>query len=293
MPNLFLSHSSVDKPFVEKLAKDLGKIGINIWYDKWEIKVGDSITWKIENGIRENEFFCIVLSPESMNSEWVMSELGAAWSKQMTTKKIGVLPILYRDCNIPSFLVDRKYADFRKDYDKGLEELLNVFGIEITETISGNNWRKFIGKHNVDWKFYQVKEFEKLVTILVDRAHEYKWSAWVGGTKNPLSITLSTSHNGEGKYITIKLKTGTYMTSLCEEINPNRIKSSDFTNYVGNSINECEEFVWRHMEDFKREHGDPVGTPFYHSHKYVKIEETVQSTKEFVKKFNWYKGDKL
>lgn len=293
MPNLFLSHSSIDKPFVEKLANDLRKIGINIWYDKWEIKVGDSITWKIESGIRENEFFGIVLSPESMSSEWVMSELGAAWSKQMVTKKVGVLPILYRDCNIPSFLVDRKYADFRTDYGKGLEELLNVFGIEITETISENNWRRFIGKRNVDWKFYQIKEFEKLVTVLVDRAREYNWSAWVGGTKNPLSITLSTPYKGERKYVSIKLKTGAYVTTLCEEINPNRIKPSDFTNYVGNSINECEEFVWRHMEDFKMEHGNPVGKAFYHSHKHVKTEEIAQSTKELVKKFNWYKGDKL
>ena len=31
-------------------------------------------------------------------------------------KKIIVLPILYRDCELPQFLSDRKYADFRSDY---------------------------------------------------------------------------------------------------------------------------------------------------------------------------------
>jgi len=93
-----------------KLAKDLKRIGVNVWFDKWEIRVGDSITWKIEEGIRENEFLGIVLSPESLSSEWVKSELGAAWSKQMKTKKIVVLPILYRECNIPLFLADRKYS---------------------------------------------------------------------------------------------------------------------------------------------------------------------------------------
>jgi hypothetical protein len=292
MPNLFLSHSSVDKPFVEKLANDLIRIGVNVWFDKWEIKVGDSITWKIEEGIRENEFFGVVLSPESMNSEWVMGELGAAWNKQMRTKKIGVLPILYRDCDIPSFLTDRKYADFRTEYNDGFQELANVFGIKMIDTISESNWRKFIGKSGAEWKKYQEIEFEKLVTILVDRAYEYNWSAWVGGTKNPLSITLSISHNFEGKHISIRLRGGKYIASFNRERNPNRIKPSDFTDYVGNSINECEEFVWRHMEDFKIKYGNPIETPFYHTYKRIKNEETTQLVSDFVKKTNWYKGDK-
>lgn len=43
MSSIFLSHTSLDKPFVEKLAKDLKRIGINVWFDKWEIKIGESI----------------------------------------------------------------------------------------------------------------------------------------------------------------------------------------------------------------------------------------------------------
>lgn len=42
MPTIFLSHTSIDKPFVEKLARDLQRLGISVWYDKYEIKVGES-----------------------------------------------------------------------------------------------------------------------------------------------------------------------------------------------------------------------------------------------------------
>ena len=56
MPSIFLSHASVDKPFVEKLAKDLKRIGVNVWFDNWSIKIGESITWQVEEGIRENEY---------------------------------------------------------------------------------------------------------------------------------------------------------------------------------------------------------------------------------------------
>jgi len=86
MPSLFLCHASVDKPFVEKLANDLKGAGVNVWFDQWNIRVGESITWKIDEGIRENEYLSIVMSPESVNSEWVKTELGAAWNKQMATR---------------------------------------------------------------------------------------------------------------------------------------------------------------------------------------------------------------
>ena len=50
---IFLSHSSKDKEFVRKLADDLKTYGLSVWFDEWEIKVGDSITNKISQGIDE------------------------------------------------------------------------------------------------------------------------------------------------------------------------------------------------------------------------------------------------
>ncbi len=150
MPSVFLSHTSVDKPFVEKLANDLRRVGINVWFDKWEIKVGKSLTWKIEQGIRGNEHLIIVLSPEAISSAWVRSELGAAWARQMQQQKVFVLPILYRDCDIPLFLLDRKYADFRNNYQDGFKELAGVLGVRATETISVDNWRIFAKARSVN-----------------------------------------------------------------------------------------------------------------------------------------------
>lgn len=46
MPTIFLSHTSIDKPFVEKLARDLQRLGISVWYDKYEIKVGRIAIWR-------------------------------------------------------------------------------------------------------------------------------------------------------------------------------------------------------------------------------------------------------
>lgn len=293
MPNLFLSHTSVDKPFVEKLAKDLKRIGVNVWFDKWEIQVGDSITWKIEDGIREKEYLGIVLSPEALASEWVKSELGAAWSKQMKSKKIGVLPILYRACDIPHFLADRKYANFQNDYQTGLEELAAALNIKNIETLSEENWRKFVGDTSVDWRAFKEKEYSNLVTVLVDMAKKYNWSVWTGGTKNPYSITCSALINRDKKdCISIKLCGTKYMAAFTDEYNPNHLRSSHFDCYIGNSVEECEEAAWRKMEDFKNKYGNPTEKAYYSTTKFglMKSHETISKlANEFIQKFDWYK----
>ncbi len=308
MSSIFLSHTSVDKPFVEKLAKDLKRIGVEVWYDKWQISVGESITWKIESGIRENEYLGIILSSEALQSEWVKSELSAAWVKQMKSRKVFILPILYRECDIPLLLADKKYADFRSSYDDGLQTLARVFGIKDTDTVSIENWRLFTNKRDVDWKKYKVMEFESLVTTLVDRAIEYNWSSYVGGTANPFSIQLHAGisepqgtfgnqvvHKYISKYVTFKLKphTNSYWTTAKEEYNPNHFKSGDFDIYVGNTINACDEYLWRAMEDFKDQYGNPKEKPVHFINKFTKSDDWTEAARGFMKKLHWYKGNKL
>lgn len=296
MPSIFLSHTNIDKPFVEKLAQDLKKLGINVWFDKWNIKVGDSITWRIEEGIRENEFLGIVLSQEALQSEWVKSELSATWVKQMQVRKVIILPILYRDCNIPLFLADRKYADFRCDYQSGFEELIHVLGIKNSNILTEENWRKVAKNKTKDWKFFRELEFERLVTTLVDRAIEYNWSSWVGASKKPFSITLSAFIDRERRQsISIKLdgKTYAYMAHLGSEINVNDLRSDDFSIYVGNTINECEEFIWRKMEDFKNRNGNPTEKAHHFVEKLLGKNKRNDFVSKIIKDLRWYKGDKI
>lgn len=295
MSSIFLSHTSIDKPFVEKLARDLKRIGINVWFDKYEIKIGDSITWKIEDGIRENEYLGIVLSPEALNSEWVKSELGAGWVKQMQSQKVFVLPIYYRACKIPYFLADRKFADFRTDYEQGFQELASIFGIEETDAITQDNWRKFTKNKKVDWKKFKIREFESLVTTLVDRAVEYNWSAWVGGTANEFSITFYARTKEERKAVSIKLvgENNAYKSTLKDVYNPNHLKVKDFDDYIGNSVDSCEEYLWRIMQDFNIRYGTPIEKAKYFTERFSRGNEIYEAARELTRKFNWYKGDKF
>lgn len=79
---VFLSHASKDKPFVDRLASDLEKHSIPVWYDKFDLKIGESVPGKINEGIADAQYFAIVLSPAAINSKWVIEELNAGLMKR-------------------------------------------------------------------------------------------------------------------------------------------------------------------------------------------------------------------
>ena len=93
-PRVFLSHASEDKPLVRRLAKTLHGNGIDTWFDEWEIRTGDSIRRKIDEGLADCTHFAILLSPASMKKEWVNLELDGAFVKKVRDRA-KLLPLVY------------------------------------------------------------------------------------------------------------------------------------------------------------------------------------------------------
>ena len=122
--DVFLSYSSQDRRFAERLAGDLVGHGLRVWWDRWEMQVGDSLIAKIQDGIQASSWLAVVLSPTSVASNWVKRELASALADEISTDRVRVLPLLIADCEIPPFLRDKLYADFRASYAAGLELLL-------------------------------------------------------------------------------------------------------------------------------------------------------------------------
>ena len=128
-PEIFLCHSSDDKNFVRRLALDLTDAGIRVWFDAWEIRVGDNIVEKITDGLSASNCIGVVLSESSLKSRWVKDEWTAMFMRATEKGRVAaVLPILIDDVEIPILLAPIKYADFRQDhkYKSGLDELANV-----------------------------------------------------------------------------------------------------------------------------------------------------------------------
>jgi hypothetical protein len=121
----FICHASEDKPFVDLLTKPLDEQAVGHWYDKREIKVGDSIVEKINDGLSDATHLIVVLSGASVDKSWVKREMSSSLIRQLGSRSIKLLPLLREDCTIPPLLADIKYADFRKDFDQGFTDLLD------------------------------------------------------------------------------------------------------------------------------------------------------------------------
>jgi hypothetical protein len=127
MIKVFISYVSSDESFAERLAVDLRAYTSRIFFAKWSIRVGESIVHKINEGLSSHDNLVLILSPASVDSEWVKRELNSSLMRQLHDKDIRILPVLKENCVIPPLLVDIKYADFRTDYNKGFVALLDAF----------------------------------------------------------------------------------------------------------------------------------------------------------------------
>ena len=124
---VFLSHSSNDKPRIKRIKKDLESHQIECWVDEEEIPFGGSITEYIERGLNESEIIMVFLSKNSVHSQWVKTEWQTKFFDQVNKNKITVIPVLLEKCDIPPMLKGRRYVDFsiKSEYEINLSNLLN------------------------------------------------------------------------------------------------------------------------------------------------------------------------
>jgi small GTP-binding protein len=72
--DVFLSYSSKDKAVVRDLAERLRKDGVKVWFDEWEIKPGDSIPSKIEEGLECSRVLVLCMSANALGPDWAQLE---------------------------------------------------------------------------------------------------------------------------------------------------------------------------------------------------------------------------
>lgn len=149
---IFISYSQKDKKFVDNLAENLVLARHNVWMDRWELAVGDSLTEKIQGALTSADAILVVLSNNSVESNWCKRELNAALIRELEEISTLVLPCIIDDCEIPLFLRDKLYADFRNNPDQAfsylnqsLSKISNPFQNRSEEPEFYTDW-------GVDWK---------------------------------------------------------------------------------------------------------------------------------------------
>ena len=122
MAQIFISYSRKDIGFVRKLAADLETAGYDVWWDLTDLRGGDDWLRVIPSAIEKSDFIVVVLSPNSVISDWVKKEYTQALS---SGKKI--IPLMLARSNVPFALNTINYVDFTSDdYAANLKNLLDA-----------------------------------------------------------------------------------------------------------------------------------------------------------------------
>ncbi|MBN1220722.1 MAG: SUMF1/EgtB/PvdO family nonheme iron enzyme [Anaerolineae bacterium] len=117
---VFLAYSRRDLEFVQTLAADLERGGFAPWWDLSKLQGGQNWVRQITAALDESRHCLVVLSPDSVKSDWVLEEY--TYARQIG---VDIIPLLYRECRLPLGLNTLHYFDFcRNEYAPTLSQLL-------------------------------------------------------------------------------------------------------------------------------------------------------------------------
>jgi len=92
--DVFICHASEDKvAFVQPLAEALRSEHVEVWYDRFSLKVGDSIRRSLDKGLRQSRFGVVVLSKAFFNKQWPQYELDGLAEREMRGRDKVILPV--------------------------------------------------------------------------------------------------------------------------------------------------------------------------------------------------------
>ena len=124
-PQVFIAYSFQDKAVARRLADDLKHHGIRVWLAEDELRPGDNIAKRIEEGLLTSGYLLALLSRASVSSPWVQREFSMALSRESQGKWPRVIPVLIEHVAVPPLIQDKLYVDLATDYDAGLGSIVD------------------------------------------------------------------------------------------------------------------------------------------------------------------------
>ncbi len=163
--DIFISYAHEDKEIAEVLFKKLSKLGLKIWVDELELKIGDSLLEEIEKAIKKSRYGIIILSRFYLKKNWPKEELKLFLNRKLLSGRKIILPIWHNitkkeiEETFP-FLLDIK-ALSTKEYSLSViaEEIYNVASDKTSE-------KKARSIYNYRSNAHGKKENEKLKRTL-------------------------------------------------------------------------------------------------------------------------------
>jgi uncharacterized protein YjbI with pentapeptide repeats len=142
MYSCFISYSSKDQDFAERLHADIQNKGVRCWFAPHDLPIGAKTWDAIDAAIRTRDKLLLILSENSIGSDWVEDEVNKAFAEERDRKQPVLFPVRIDDSVLQSpepwarkLRDQRNIGDFRKwklhdAYQAGLNRLLRDLTVQ-------------------------------------------------------------------------------------------------------------------------------------------------------------------
>jgi len=126
-PKVFISYSHSDPEWTREFAETMVNIGLNVWFDEFNIKAGQSLGEALEKGLRESDIVVLLINSENVNRPNLFFEIGAALG--MNKRIIPVVSPNFEAYTLPlplqriKFLVQKSPEETAKELATAIEEI--------------------------------------------------------------------------------------------------------------------------------------------------------------------------
>src|SRR5687767_4092409 len=164
-PDIFISHSSRDKPAALQLGTTLNYCATDVWLDDWELEVGQSLTDEIAKAMDTSQFIAILITENYNKTVWTKTEYKKALAREQKEGRTVMLPLIIGEAEIPDFLEDKIYIDLRTKYFCGIAKLVGmIHGLSQFRISRALTTRQPQSVHDV-WHLLESVGFEPYVVL--------------------------------------------------------------------------------------------------------------------------------
>lgn len=138
--DVFICHASEDKDNVARpLAGALIDHGLHVWLDEIELKIGDNLLRRIDNGLAQSRYGVVILSPHFFAKQWPRRELDGLTTRELADGSLIVLPIWHNVSHDQVSAFSLTLANrFAGQTDDGILQLANQIFRRIAASRDGN-----------------------------------------------------------------------------------------------------------------------------------------------------------
>jgi len=186
MPQLFVCHASEDKAaFVRPLAHALKAHGLQVWYDEFSLKPGDSLRRSIDRGLAQCTAGIVILSPSFFAKEWPQRELDALFAAEVAGRS-QIVPVWFQIdfaavASVSPLLADRLAIRSELGINSVASKIAEQFAIpakysssQLAEMVdSGQHLDLYAGEAfyaGCQYRFLKLNAFKEAYCALLDEA---------------------------------------------------------------------------------------------------------------------------